>query len=267
MDSADWVSVVVPVRDRNSSVGAAIRSVLEQGDLVSQVIVVDNGSQDGTVETVQSLCEADDRVELVHSNRPADANYARWLGVERATSSLVAFQDSDAIWLPGKLTSQVARLKDQSLIATCCAAVKIEGAGSEKLGPRKSGIRAGMESLYPQNWLDFPTLLIRRSALSEYHFDSSRRRFQDWQLGLDLLEDGARIAVESEIRVVHLTMPGAISSNRRAGLEARREIIARLPAKQRWRHPLKFALALSHLVLRAAYVSVHQACRSIGGSE
>jgi hypothetical protein len=95
------VSVVVPVYNRRELVCRTIRSLLNQDfSLPYEIVVVDDGSWDGAAEAVAGT---DKRIRVIRQrNRGAAA--ARWRGIEAARASLVAFQDSDDIAYPNKLS-------------------------------------------------------------------------------------------------------------------------------------------------------------------
>ncbi len=99
MTSAPRCTVVIATRDRRTSLLQTIerlRALPEQ----PPVIVVDNGSADGSVEAVRSAFPEVDVVALDHNiGAPA-----RNIGVERATTPYVAFADDDSWWAPGALT-------------------------------------------------------------------------------------------------------------------------------------------------------------------
>ncbi len=111
------VSVVIPTYQRRDLVEDAVRSVLAQsyGDL--ELIVVDDGSADGTGEAIAAL-DGDVRYHW-QPNRGAAA--ARNAGVALARGSIVAFLDSDDLWLPdhlGVLTETFARHPRGVLVST-----------------------------------------------------------------------------------------------------------------------------------------------------
>src|SRR5262245_12992873 len=102
------VSVVLPAYNRAGSIGGAIPSVLRQTWADFELIVIDDGSEDGTLEAAAGI--RDPRLRLIagQSNRGAAA--ARNRGAAVARADWIAFQDSDDEWLPEKLEKQMARL-------------------------------------------------------------------------------------------------------------------------------------------------------------
>jgi glycosyltransferase involved in cell wall biosynthesis len=103
------VSVVIPTFNRARFVPDAIRSALRQTHRDLAVIVVDDGSTDGTTEVVARL--ADDRVDYVRIDRSGSPARARNVGISRATGQFVAFLDSDDVWLPEKIERQIEALR------------------------------------------------------------------------------------------------------------------------------------------------------------
>ncbi len=101
------VSVVMPAYNAGAYIQQAIDSVLAQDYPAVELIVVDDGSSDDTVARVQAY---GDRVKLLTQANQGSA-VARNRGLEAARGEYIAFLDSDDVWLPGKLTAQVAYLE------------------------------------------------------------------------------------------------------------------------------------------------------------
>lgn len=108
-------SVIIPTFDRASWVGEAIASALAQTYPHWELIVVDDGSRDATPEVVQAFGPALTYIRQAH----AGVSAARNRGVAVSGGELVAFLDSDDLWLPGKLAAQVALLEQQPHVQAC----------------------------------------------------------------------------------------------------------------------------------------------------
>jgi glycosyltransferase involved in cell wall biosynthesis len=100
------ISVVIPCYNAERYVGAAVRSVMAQGVPDVEVVVVDDGSTDGSVGVVRSQFPA---VKLV-TQANAGVAAARNKGVASAAAPWIAFLDADDLWLPGKLHAQLDAL-------------------------------------------------------------------------------------------------------------------------------------------------------------
>jgi len=101
------VSAIVPTFNRHRMVVEAIASVLAQREVRFELIVIDDGSTDGTSDALEeALAHTDAPVRVIQTeNRGAAA--ARNLGVEAAAAPLIAFLDSDDTWNPEKLAHQM----------------------------------------------------------------------------------------------------------------------------------------------------------------
>jgi len=104
------VSVIIPAYNRRAMLLEAIDSVLAQSNRAFELIVIDDGSTDGTCESEQLRRLAETiRLERIDHRGPAAA---RNRGVAMARAPLVAFLDSDDLWSPDKLERQLAFMRD-----------------------------------------------------------------------------------------------------------------------------------------------------------
>ena len=130
------LSVVIPAYNRSGVISAAIRSVLQQqlpaADWSYEIIVVDDGSSDDLDRALQPF---GGHVRLLRHKQNAGAAAARNTGVQAAEGALIAFLDSDDIWLPGKLFRQVSAVQQHGWDASCTAFVLIEPGGREVVAP------------------------------------------------------------------------------------------------------------------------------------
>jgi len=107
------VSVVIPTWNRRAMVREAIASVLAQTGARFELIVIDDGSTDGTLDDLKRLAagarEDPIVIEIIAHSGPAAA---RNRGVELARAPLIAFLDSDDRWRAGKLERQLAFMRE-----------------------------------------------------------------------------------------------------------------------------------------------------------
>ncbi len=115
-DRADrMVSVVLPTYNRGWIVEEAVDSVLSQDYPAMELIVVDDGSTDGTPEILDRY---GDRIRVIRQrNRGVSA--ARNAGIDAASGELIAFLDSDDRWLEGKVREQVRFFRDHPEALIC----------------------------------------------------------------------------------------------------------------------------------------------------
>lgn len=101
--TAPLISVIIPTYNRASLLREAVDSVLNQTFQNFEVIVIDDGSKDETPEVLETY---NDRLRYWYQNNQG-VSAARNRGLQHARGSLIAFLDSDDLWLPGKLAAQI----------------------------------------------------------------------------------------------------------------------------------------------------------------
>jgi GT2 family glycosyltransferase len=185
------VSVVLPTFNRWPMVTEAIASVIQQ-DVDFELIVIDDGSTDETAMHLARWLEqrvVADRWHMVRTANRGPAS-ARNLGASLARAPLLAFLDSDDLWLAGKLRRQLERMKQ---IPECVASQteEIWLRGGVRVNPgRRHRKRAGdffLDSL--RTCLISPSAVVIRTSL--FHelagFDEDMRAAEDYDLWLRLL--------------------------------------------------------------------------------
>ena len=101
------VTAIIPVFNGERHIAEALRSVFAQDYRPIEVIVVDDGSTDGSAAIIQSFPEA----HYIHQAN-AGVAAARNTALRAARGEFIAFLDQDDQWVPHKLTRQVGRLRD-----------------------------------------------------------------------------------------------------------------------------------------------------------
>src|ERR1035441_1655051 len=146
MSYRPFVSVVVPTFNRSRQVQAALKSVLAQTYPEFESIVVDDGSTDGTGETIKqivSLKGGNGRQVRYFFQPNQGQSAARNKGIDEARGEWVAFLDSDDVWLPEKLEWQVRAIEE--FRGKCCASITdarlVDNLGMDTTAFRRAGKR------------------------------------------------------------------------------------------------------------------------------
>ena len=128
------VSVIIPTHNRAYCVGQTIESVRAQTHQNTEIVVVDDGSTDGTHELIERSYADDSRVRyLFHENRGVTATRNRGIAVCRG--DFVAFLDSDDTWAPWKLELQLACFRHRPEIGMVWTDMQAIGPGGEVVSP------------------------------------------------------------------------------------------------------------------------------------
>lgn len=159
------VSVVIPTYNRARLVGDAITSVLQQGYPRLEIVVVDDGSTDDTADVVKAFGPA---VRYVRQPNGGPAR-ARNTGIAQATGELLAFLDSDDLYLPGKLHAQVEYFaRHPETLMTYCWFNIVDADGRQRLGRRcrlSGRVHRELLSQCMQGPIYPSTVMARRDAL------------------------------------------------------------------------------------------------------
>jgi glycosyltransferase involved in cell wall biosynthesis len=246
------VSVIMPVHNRSDVLPRAIQSVLDQRLNDFELIIVDDGSTDDSVDVAKSF--RDPRIQVIELGQNRGGNAARNQGIRAAKSPLIAFLDSDDAYLPEKLEWVVAefdRRPDMELLIDSFAKVQPPGSSKEKV-TRKNPVIEDRETFRRalftrQLWKATPSITVRREAiLLAGMFDESLRRLQDFDL-LIRISEFASCASTDKVLWVKYWDAGAISAQDNM-IPANIELVRRHPeylAVRSYRPGLAYALRLS----------------------
>ena len=130
------VSIITPVYNSGEFVGEAIRSVQMQSFSDWEMILVDDGSTDDSVEIVESFVNVDHRIRYIQLASNSGAAVARNVAIKAAQGRFIAFLDSDDRWLPHKLERQLAfmQMNDYSFGFTAYDKINESGKIFEHVG-------------------------------------------------------------------------------------------------------------------------------------
>jgi glycosyltransferase involved in cell wall biosynthesis len=190
--TAPSVSVVIPVHDRKAYIGPAVASVLAQGEAVGEVIVVDDGSTDGSADVVAAIGDPRVRVLRLHPNQGQSA--ARNRGIEAAGGDLVGFLDSDDLAVPGRFLAQARRFRaepDLVILAGTVETMDAEGRPIEAQGSALDDTEMRWFMLF-NNPFPTSTVMVRRDTLRRHglRFDTGKRLAEDYDLWSRLIRHG-----------------------------------------------------------------------------
>lgn len=177
------ISVVIPTWNRRQLVCRAIRSVQEQTLPATEIVVVDDGSDDGTG---QLLAREFADIKLLGQGN-AGVSAARNLGLASSVGDWIAFLDSDDQWLPGKLASQAA-LVDSIRDIKVCHTDEIWVRNGRRVNPMKKHAKHGGDIfLYclPLCCVSPSSVLIHRSVFDQLGgFDETLPACEDYDMWL-----------------------------------------------------------------------------------
>lgn len=204
------VSVVIPTYNRADSIARAIHSVIEQTHQNLEIIVVDDASQDDTSTVVNNI--RDPRIRYYRHQTNQGGSAARNTGIKASEGKLIAFLDSDDIWLPDKLELQLQAIADSaSDPENVVSYTKFRLTTTAVLRPSILPLRGKQphETLADYLWLGrgemlASTLIVSRSLALANLWRSDLPKHQDLDFVLRLGQQGAEfIFVDRPLTIWH----------------------------------------------------------------
>lgn len=228
------VSIVLPVFNRLDYLRAALASVYAQTSENWELVIVDDGSDVGTRQFLETQTDARIRVVLrEHSGIPAAV---RNVGIARARGKYVAFLDSDDEWAPDKLQEQLTLLESAPMRRWSYTAVRKIGADGRVLDDAHFEPWVGYSGSIVEELLRFkasvamPTVMADLALVRELDgFDETMKFAEDYDLWL-------RLAMRSEVSVTSKPLadvrshPERFSEDRVGGLEGWQRLFEKMQA-------------------------------------
>ena len=210
------ISVVMPTWNAESTIQAAVESILGQTDDNFELIVVDDGSTDNAPEYLKSV--RDSRFKVISVDHGGVVHAAN-TGIEAAQGDFIARMDSDDLAYPNRLAKQRQLMLERPEIGFCGAVVDYGGSREDQAGyaryvdwvneqiePEQISLRRFIESPFSN-----PSIFYRREV-SEAHGNFLDGAFpEDYELVLRYLDAGVRMAKVPEPLMRWNDPPGRLS--------------------------------------------------------
>ncbi len=182
-----FVSVIIPVFNGERLLAEAIESILAQDYQPLEIVVVDDGSTDGTGEIANRFAN---RINYIRQPNRGPAG-ARNTGLENAQGNLIGFLDADDLWIQGKLAVQEGALRNSP-----AADIALGHLQRLKLTQANGFVPHGS----PELALNLGASLIRRRVFDVVGtFDESFRFGDDWDWYMRVREMGVPILVQNDV--------------------------------------------------------------------
>lgn len=211
----DTVSVIIPTFNRAALLERAVRSALEQGDAVLEVLICDDGGTDDARARTAAIGDA--RVRWVEGPRAGRPAVPRNRGITAATGEWLAFLDDDDRWLPGKLKRQFEAMRRTGAQASCTNARRMAPDGTDRGNYFTDGDALfALADLLPVNRVICSSVIARRDLVlgcGGFPEAPDLRALEDYALWLRL-SLATRFAYCAEPLVAYLDAPeGSVRSD------------------------------------------------------
>lgn len=261
------VGVVIPAYNAERFLAPAIESVLRQTVYPAAIVVVDDGSTDGTEAVVRRFAS---RVACLRQPN-AGVAAARNRGAARLGTEWIAFLDADDVWMPDKLARQLAAARDADVAAVLCGVALIDAQDRRLPPPPRVVTSLDVEALLLHS-VKIPqatpsTILIRTALFNDIGgYDEALATMADWDL-LIRLRLRTELAYVDEPLALYRRYPGTMSRNV-AMLERESQIVlrkafARPDLPPQCRRLRRASLAWNDLVLSGSLLHTGRPLRAL----
>lgn len=186
-DVGPFVSVVIPVFNGEAFLREAVESVLAQKYSPLEIIIVDDGSTDGTETVARSLPEP---VRYLRQNNAGPAA-ARNRGIEHAQGSLIAFADADDLWPAAKLELQLPYFNDPAIEIVMGRIQQVHLSNAEEFGEPAFSVNLG-------------SAVIRKTVFERVGlFDETMRYSEDVDWFMRAREGGVAIVTIDAVTLLY----------------------------------------------------------------
>ncbi len=171
--------MIIPVYNSGSSAVLAIESVLSQTHQCTEIIVVDDGSTDQSLDLIRNHFQDQSKRLKIKSIENRGAAGARNFGLAMATSDWVAFLDSDDTWFPCKLEAQFSELERDATISLIGTWTNMRGFHIGPLVPLERLTVIHLRTLLFKNYFQTSTVVVRRAVIEELGGFPEGRRYAE----------------------------------------------------------------------------------------
>lgn len=219
-----FVSIIMPAYNVEKYIAASIESVMNQTFKNWELIIIDDGSTDGTADIVKSYIEKDDRIKYLYQENARQAR-ARNNGISHAKGSLLAFLDSDDMWLPQKLEISLASFDlelydliftnsystDEGIIDVLSTSFEVMNVKAREYYGKEA-----LQSFIEFNRVPILTVLVKKSALEEVGlFDEYCVPAEDYDLWVRLLKNGSKFkSIDLPLSIYRVQESSSTASDR-----------------------------------------------------
>ena len=198
LDNSFSISVVIPTFNRLIYLERAIKSVLNQTISVNEIIIVDDGSDDGTSEFIHS--NYPNLKYIFQSNSGVSA--ARNTGIKAASSNWIAFLDSDDAWVTNKIQKQITELELNPEM-NFCHSNEIWIRNGKEIKQKNTHKKFGgfiFDKCLDKCRISPSTVICRKSLLIKLNgFDEDLAICEDYDLWLRITSDNPVIYIEKPL--------------------------------------------------------------------
>lgn len=208
------VTIITPLFNAEKFIAQTLESVQNQSYGNWEHLLVDDASQDSSVEIVQNELAKDSRIQLIKLPENKGAAFCRNHATQLAQGKYIAFLDSDDLWHPEKLERQIEFMQANDCDVSYTSYLHIDEVGNP-LNKRIKALPAlSFQKQHRNNYIGNLTGMYRVSTVGKILAPAIRKR-QDWAVWLEAIQKSGKPAMGiQEDLASYRVRDGSISSNK-----------------------------------------------------
>lgn len=214
------VSAILPCFNNCSTIERCISSLLCQTLPLSEILVYDDCSQDGTREILDAVAMQNPQITVFEGSENKGAGFARRTLLKAARGDYFAFIDADDLWHSTKLEKQIIFMAQENADICACNYEVVES-GGKVIGKRKLPRKVNRFRMHLQNEIPMSMAVVRADLAGSRDMPLIRRR-QDYAYWLNIFakNPSVKCANLGENLGTYYRMPGSLSSSWQTNLKA-----------------------------------------------
>lgn len=213
------VSIITPVYNAGKFIAETIECIQAQTYVDWELLLINDCSQDNSVQQIEHYMQADSRIRLIHLETNSGAAVARNKGIEQAKGQYIAFVDSDDCWEPRKLELQLAYMQQHGVAFTYTNFKLLNEDGSVRKERMKLPTSRDYYGLLKNTAIACSTVVIDRNIIGDFRMPLVRKG-QDTATWLMLMrERGVTAYLVDEVLNGYRQVKGSLSNNKFKALQ------------------------------------------------
>lgn len=205
------ISVLLPVFNAENFIYEAVRSILAQSFTNFELIVINDGSSDGTKIILEGLREQDQRVILISRENKGLVESLNE-GIDHARGKWIARMDADDIALPQRFERQLKYL-EQTGADVCGSWMRYFGAGDQRIWKTFQTDEAIKMDMLFKCPLAHPTVIVRAKLIKNLRYDKAWEKAEDYELWTRAAMAGWKMANIQEVLLLYRRHKEQISTS------------------------------------------------------
>ncbi len=206
------VSIITPAYNAERHIKYTIESVMKQDYNNWEMLIIDDGSKDTTKFIIEGFVKIDKRIKLISLTENKGVAYARNVGLKEAKGKYIAFLDSDDLWYPHKLSTQINFMNKNGYAFTFSSYEIIDNEGRKLNKVIKAPEVVDYKRLLRGNPIGCLTVILDREKIGD--FEMPNIKHEDFATWLEITKRGFIAYGISEPLALYRRSNKSVSSNK-----------------------------------------------------